>query len=249
MSKWIFRCIVVGALAALGVWAWHIFFPSPDAVIRKRLGALAKVASFSSNEGLIAKAYNASLLGEFFTADVQITVDVPGTQHTISGRDELLQAAAGARTTVGGLTVEFPDINVVVAPDKNSAVVNLTAKGKVPGQRDFYMQELRMRMVKIKRDWLIDQVQTVKTLSLNNRELLTCALCLGNPSRHSDFAALRFVEARAIFVPVLWGEAWVEGERTELPFLRAASAAASRASDLVAQGRRSFRLVYSPPGA
>jgi hypothetical protein len=249
MSKWIFRCIVVGALVALGFWGWHIFFPSPEAVICKRLGKLAKVASFSSNEGLIAKAYNASLLGEFFTPEVQITVDVPGTQHTISGRDELLQAAAGARTTVGGLTVEFPDINVVVAPDKNFAVVNLTARGKVPGQKEFYLQELKLRMVKIKRDWLIDQVQTVKTLSWNNRELLTSCLCLGDPSRPCEFAALRFVEARAIFVPVPWGEAWVEGERTELPFPRAASAAAPRASHLVSLGRRSFQPVCSPPGA
>jgi hypothetical protein len=249
MNRWLSRLIVVGALVALGVWGWRVFFPSPESVIRKRLGELAKVASFSSNEGLIAKAYNASLLGEFFTPEVQITVEVPGTQHTISGRDELLQAAAGARSAVGSLTVEFPDINVVVAPDKNSAVVNLTARGKVPGQRDSYMQELKMRMIKIKRDWLIEQVQTVKTLSWDNRELLTCALCLGDPSRPCDFAALRFVEARAIFVPVLWGEVWVEGKRTESPFLRAASAAASRASHLVSRGRRSFPPVYSPPGA
>ena len=29
-----------------------------------------------------------------------------------------------------------------------SAVVNLTARGKVPGQRDFYLQELRLRLTK-----------------------------------------------------------------------------------------------------
>ena len=249
MNKWLSRLLVAGVLVALGVWGWHIFFPSPETLIRKRLGELAKVASFSSNEGLIAKAWNASILGEFFTPDVQVTVEVPGTQHTLSGREDLLQAAMGARNAVGSLTIEFPDINVVVAPDKNSAVVNLTAKGKVPGQRDFYMQELRMRMIKIKRNWLIDQVQTVKTLSLNGRELLTSGLCLGDPSRPRDFAAFRFVEARATFVPVPWEEAWVEGERTELPFLCAPSAAASRASHLVSQDRRSFRPVYSPPGA
>ena len=136
-----------------------------EKVIRKRLGELAQAASFSPKEGLIAKAWNASVLGEYFTPDVQVTVDVPGTQHTLSGRDELLQAAVGARSAVGSLSLEFPDIKIVVAPDQNSAVVNLTAKGKVGGQRDFYLQELRLRMTKIKRDWLIDQIQTVKTLS------------------------------------------------------------------------------------
>jgi len=165
MNKWLPRLLVAGVLVALGFWGWRIFFPSPEAVIRKRLGELAKVASFSSNEGLLAKAWNASALGEFFTPDVQVTVEVPGTQHTISGQDDLLQAAAGARSAVDSLTVEFPDIDVTVAPDRNSAVVNLTAKGKVAGQRDIYVQELRMRLIKIKRDWLIDQVQTVKTLS------------------------------------------------------------------------------------
>jgi len=165
MKEWSIRIILVAALIALGIWGWGVFFPSPEKVIRKRLGELAKAASFSSKEGLLAKAWNASVLGEFFTPDVQVTVDVPGTQHTLSGRDELLQAALGARSAVGSLSIELPDIKVTVAPDKNSAVVNLTAKGMVSGQRDFYLQELRLRMTKIKRDWLIDQIETVKTLS------------------------------------------------------------------------------------
>jgi hypothetical protein len=249
MNKWLSRLLVAGVLVALGLWGWRVFFPSPEAMIRKRLGELAKVASFSSNEGLLAKAWNASILGEFFTPDVQVTVEIPGAQHTLSGRDDLLQAAVGARNAVGGLVIEFPDIKVTLATDKETAVVNLTATGKVPGQKDFYLQELRMRMIKIKRNWLIDQVQTVKTLSLNNRELLTSGLCLGDPSRPRDFAAFRFVEARANFVLVPRGAAWVEGERTELPFPRASSAAASRASHLVSLERRSSQPVCSPPGA
>ncbi len=165
MNKWLSRFLVAAVFIALGFWGWRVCFPSPEAMIRKRLSELAKVASFSSTDGLLAKAWNASILGEFFTPDVQVTLDVPGAQHTISGRDELLQAAVGARTAVSSLTVEFPDIKVTLASDNETAIVNLTATGKVPGQRDFYLQELRMRMVKIKRDWLIDQVQTVKTLS------------------------------------------------------------------------------------
>jgi hypothetical protein len=165
MKEWSIRAVLVATLIALGMWAWGVFFPSPEKVIRKRLGELAKAASFSSKESLIAKAWNASVLGEYFTPDVQVTVDVPGSQHTLSGRDELLQAAVGARSAVGSLSIEFPDIKVTVAPDKNSAVVYLTARGKVSGQRDFYLQELRLRLTKIKRDWLIDQIETVKTLS------------------------------------------------------------------------------------
>jgi hypothetical protein len=165
MKEWSIRVILLAALVALGFWGWHLWFPSPEKVIRKRLGELAKAASFSSNQGLVAKAWNASVLGEFFTLDVEVTVDIPGTQQTISGRDELLQRAVAARSAVSSLSIEFPDVKVVVVPDQTSAVVYLTAKGKVAGQREFYLQELKLHLIKIKRDWLIDQIETVKTLS------------------------------------------------------------------------------------
>jgi hypothetical protein len=165
MKKWLFRVLLVGALVALGYWGWRVFFPSPEQMIRKRLSELAKAASFSSKDGLLATAWNASMLGEFFTPDVQVTVDVPGTQHTINGRDELLQAAVGARSEGGSLSIEFPDVKITLAADKATAVVNITAIGKVEGQRDFYVQELKLRMTKVKRDWFINQIETVKTLS------------------------------------------------------------------------------------
>ena len=165
MKTWSFRLVLVAALIALGLWGWRVLFPSPENVIRKRLGELAKSASFSSDQGLLATAWNASSLAEFFTLDVEITVDVPGSQHTFTGRDELLQAAVSARKAVSNLTVKFPDIKVTLAPDRTSAVVYLTAQGKVSGEKDFFLQELRLRLTKVKRDWLIHRVETVKTLS------------------------------------------------------------------------------------
>ncbi len=165
MKAWSFRLLLLAVLLALGFWGWRILFPSPENVIRQRLGELAKTASFSSDQGLLATAWNASSLGEFFTLDAEITVDVPGSQHTFTGRDELLQAAVSARKAVSNLTVKFPDIKVTLAPDKTSAVVYLTAQGKVSGEKDFFLQELRLRLTKVKRDWLIHRVETVKTLS------------------------------------------------------------------------------------
>jgi len=165
MNKWLSRIVLVGALLALGFWGWITFFPSPEKVIRRRLGELAKAGSFSANESLPAKAWHLNSLGEFFTPDVQVTLDVPGLQQTFTGRGELQGAAGYARSVVGSLSIEFPDIKVTLAPDHASAVVNLTAKGKVPGQKDFYLQELRLRLIKIKRDWIINQVETVRTLS------------------------------------------------------------------------------------
>jgi hypothetical protein len=165
MKKWLVRVIVAGVVAAVGLWGWRVFFPSPEEAIRKRLAELAKAASTSSREGLLAKAWNASALVEYFTVDVEITLDVPGLQHTINGRDELMQAVAGARSEARGLTVTFPDIQIAVAPDGQSAVVNLTAEGNVSGEKDRYLAELRLRMIRIERDWRIRQVETVRTLS------------------------------------------------------------------------------------
>ena len=179
MRKWFIRIVLIGALIGLGIWGWHIFSPNPEKVIRHRLVELAKTASFSFKEGLVARALNANTLGEFFTLDVQVTLDAPGVQHSLSGRAEVVQAYMGARSQVRGLSIEFPDIKVTVAPDGNSAEVNLTAKGKVSGESELYLQELKVRMTKVKRDWLIDQIETVKTLSSIHRERRHPCRCEG----------------------------------------------------------------------
>ena len=165
MKEWLIRLGLVAALIGIGVWAWSYLHPSPEKVIRKRLGEMAQAVSFSSNEGLVAKAWNASKLGEFFTPDVTVVVDVYGTRHTLNARDELLQAAVSARSAVKSLSVQFPDIKVVVEPGGAAATVYLTARGKVSGERDSYVQELKMHLIKVKRDWLINQIETVRTLS------------------------------------------------------------------------------------
>ena len=165
MKGWLVRATLLAALVAAGTWSWGVFFPGPEKIIRKRLNAMAKAASFSSKEGLIAKAWNASMVADYFTENVQVTLEGPGMQQTISGRAEVLQAVARARSALSSLSIEFPDIKVTLAPDRASAVVNVTARGKVSGERDPYLLELKMQMIKAKSDWLINQVETVKTLS------------------------------------------------------------------------------------
>ena len=166
MKNGVIRGVLLLAIAGVGYWIWTMLFPSPESVIRKQFNLLAQSVSFSSNEGALAKALNAERLTGFFTPDVEITVDVPGhSQHTLHGRDELLQAAMAARGMAGTLSVEFLDINVTVSPDKTSATVNLTAKGRAGSERDLLVQELKFLLKKVNRDWLIYQVETVKTLS------------------------------------------------------------------------------------
>lgn len=164
MKEWAIRILLVAALAAVGFWAWSVLHPNPEKVIRKRLGEMAKAVSYSSDQGLLSQAWNASSVAEYFTPDVEVTVEVPGTQHTFNGRDELMQGVLAARRVAKSLTVRFPDIKVTLSPDKAFAEVYVTGEARVSGERERYLQELRLRVVKVKRDWLIKQVETVKTL-------------------------------------------------------------------------------------
>jgi hypothetical protein len=45
-----------------------------------------------------------------------------------------------------------------------SAVANLTGRGKIPGEKDFLVQELKFTLKKVESDWLISRIETVKTL-------------------------------------------------------------------------------------
>jgi len=66
---------------------------------------------------------------------------------------------------VSALKIEFPDMNVTIAPDGQTAKVNLTGKASVPGERDISAQEFNFKLRKVDGKWLIYQVETVRTLS------------------------------------------------------------------------------------
>jgi hypothetical protein len=166
MKKWAGRMVLLAVLAALGFWLARWLFPSPEQVIRQRLTELARTASFNSNQGALTKLADAQALTTFFATNAEVTVDVPGqSRRTFSGRDELLEAATGARAVVSGLTVRFFDITVTVAPDKESAEAILTATGEVPGEKNRIVQVLKFVFKKLGREWMILRVETVKSLS------------------------------------------------------------------------------------
>lgn len=165
MQKPVRIILLAAALIALGVWGWRVLFPSPEKIIRSRLTQLAATASFKGDEGMIAKAYRAEKLAGFFTANAVLHVDVSGYEaHTIEGRAEVQQMALAARQHLQGLKVEFRDINVTLGPNKQSARVDLTGKATVPGRNDLFVQEFDVQLKKVDGTWLIDRVETVKTL-------------------------------------------------------------------------------------
>jgi hypothetical protein len=164
MRRWILPAFVLAAVLAAGFWVWHEFFPPPERVIRLRLKQAAALASYSAKEAPAAKLFNSQKLAGFFTSDVVLRLNIPGYSQMLTGRDDLAQAALLARQHFTSFSAEFSDVLVTVAPDKQSAVVNLTAKASSPGEMDFFVQELKLSLKRDGRDWLISRVETVKTL-------------------------------------------------------------------------------------
>ena len=70
-----------------------------------------------------------------------------------------------ARSRAGGLRVKFPDINITVAPDKQSAVVDLTVEANISGEHNSIVREMKFTLQKTDGQWLITRVETVRTLS------------------------------------------------------------------------------------
>ncbi len=164
--KNVFKFVFIAAIVVLGVWLWFVLFPGPEKIIRKQLTKLAQAVSFSANEGDLAKLASAQNVAGFFSTNVEVNINLPGhEQQAFAGRDEITQAALASRSAVGGLNVEFPDVNMTVSPDKQSATADVTVEAKISGQSDLIVQEMKFTFEKSEGKWLIKKVETVRTLS------------------------------------------------------------------------------------
>jgi len=160
------RLALFAAAAAAAVWLWIVFFPGPEKIIRRHLASVAADVSFSSGQNALVMANNVENLGGFFATNVEVNVDVPGHERqTFASRAEITQAALAAHQAVRGLQVQFLDVSVTLAPDRQSATADLTVKAQAAGEKDFYSQELKITFRKMDGDWFITRVETVRTLS------------------------------------------------------------------------------------
>ena len=164
--KIVSRIILVIALAALGVWLWTVLFPSPEKIIRKQLAGLANEVSFSQDQNSLIKLAHAQSVADFFTSNVEVDVNVPGHgQQTMLGRDQITQAVLASRQEATDLKLKFPDVNITVAPDNNSAVADVTVDATISGERDAILQEVKITFQKVDGKWLINKVESVNVVS------------------------------------------------------------------------------------
>jgi hypothetical protein len=164
--KIISRVFVLVALAALGVWLWTIFFPSPEKIIKKQMLKLAQDASFSQGENNLIKIAEAQNVPGFFSSNVEVNITIPGhEQQTMTGRDEIRTEALASRQAATDLDIKFPDVNVTVSPDRNSATADVTMDATISGERDAIIQELNITFQKTDGQWLISRVETEQAVS------------------------------------------------------------------------------------
>ena len=159
------RLALLAAAAGLGCWLWTVFFPSPEKIVLKKIASLAATATVSSADGNATRAMKVSNLISYFSSDVEISYDISGVgAHTMSGRDEIRETAAGAFTQLTSVSVQFFDAAARVGADKQTAEVTCTARVSVGDGKDFGIQELHFQFRKIDGDWRIIRAETVKTL-------------------------------------------------------------------------------------
>lgn len=160
------RILMLAVLGALGFWLWTVFFPNDEKLIRKHLAETARVASFTGSQSPLAQLGSMAEFSSFFSPDVQLSFEVPRQGHfTLQGRGEIMAAATRVRERATALKVDFLDVTVTLGEDRESATAVLTARAQVPGERDFFVQEMKISLQKTKRRWFIHRVETVKTLS------------------------------------------------------------------------------------
>ncbi|MEI8290901.1 MAG: hypothetical protein WCH99_15665 [Verrucomicrobiota bacterium] len=164
--KPVFRILLLVIIGALFVWLWIVFFPSPEKVIQRKISSLAATATISANVSNITRVGKANALVNLFAFDAQIIIAVSGQNgRTISGRDEIREAALAGFTSLPALNVEFLDVTVRLGADKQTAELSCTAKVNAGDRKDYGVQEMRFQWKKVDGDWLIVRAETVKTLS------------------------------------------------------------------------------------
>jgi hypothetical protein len=152
-------------MVAAGVWLWAVLFPNPEKIIRARLKEVESLVSFPPNQKPLTSLTEVQQLCKRLSPDVEVRVEVPGAGRAVAqGRQEVREGLLAYRSTVNGAKIEFPDVNVRLAGDRQSAEVLLTVRAHVPSDPEGAILEMKLTFQKLDGDWLITHVETVKTL-------------------------------------------------------------------------------------
>ena len=155
--------LAVGCL----VFLWRHFFPNEERRVRLCLDSLARTVSVPDNPTPAGALLAGDRLRGLLAAEVVLDVEAPEVgRQTLTGRPEIMTMALAAWERLKGLRVELVDVQVTVAPDRATATAELTAKATLTGEKDFFVQELKIQLKQEDREWRVSRVETVRALKL-----------------------------------------------------------------------------------
>ncbi len=178
--KLFIRVVLLAGVVALGIWLYTIFFPGPEKAVRQQLAKVARLASIKPDQGLLGRASSIQELSLCFAPEIDITFNLRGgSEHSLRKREDIIELAKLAHARFKTLQIDFLDVNVTLSADKQSATVNLTAKVNSPEETDFQVQEFKFTLKKVDGQWLIFQIETIRTLShARSDRIVVAAACV-----------------------------------------------------------------------
>ena len=162
MRKLALALVILG-LAAGGYALWRWLYP-PDAVVIRRVVLEAmQAASWEKQGGRLQALAAANRLASLCTQDVEILLETRGVHsRRLRGRDDLREAALGARTQVAWLRLELDDLEVTILEPGVSAGVLVASTVEASRVREPILQDYKLDMQKVDGDWRIARVEPVK---------------------------------------------------------------------------------------
>jgi hypothetical protein len=154
-------------LALLGACGWAVWAMRPNEArrIRETIRQLAKDASFSPNDGNIARLAKVEGLLSRLTEDAELLMDGVGfPARSLSGRDEMREVALATRGLPEGLAVEVYDVVVTLDGDPTEARAALTVTARSGSSELIAAQEFELGLVKRDGRWLVRRIEPVRTL-------------------------------------------------------------------------------------
>jgi hypothetical protein len=149
--------LVAGVVAAFAWTRWT----SDEAAVERRLHGLAAEVNESTIDGAGLRARSAQL-GTYFTDDV--VIDLGKGAAAIRGRATVMDMASRLQPRTSAFTLQLTDIGVVLAPDRLSGSVVLTAEftRRGGGENAIDARELSLAVTKADGAWRISRLTLVE---------------------------------------------------------------------------------------
>lgn len=165
------RLIVIAVLVGAVYFGWRWMFPDDEAQIR---GVLVSIADGLETEGGDASSVQglarvAALQNEF--APDAIIVAGPPFQR-LTGRQAIVAAAARVRVAVRNLEIDFPEIAISVAGDRQTATALVTAEAHfadAAASRGLNARDFEVAFARLDGRWVVTSATLIEPLERLDR--------------------------------------------------------------------------------